>query len=61
MKIRLGKNSINKAEKISKQYNKSGIIVIAGVSTKNYYRKFGYEIPFNYKNDPINNVICATL
>jgi histone acetyltransferase (RNA polymerase elongator complex component) len=26
------------------------MMVISGVGTRNYYRKFGYEIPYDEKN-----------
>jgi len=43
-----GKKLLQVAETISKnEYKCDGTCVIAGVGTRNYYRKFGYEIPFN--------------
>jgi ELP3 family radical SAM enzyme/protein acetyltransferase len=46
-----GKKLLKVAEAISKdEYNCNGTCVIAGVGTRNYYRKQGYEIPFDEKN-----------
>jgi len=39
-----GKSLLKMAETISKEYKCNGTSVIAGVGTRNYYRKFGYEI-----------------
>jgi elongator complex protein 3 len=47
--IGFGKKLLTEAEQIAKQYHCDGIMVIAGVGTRNYYRKFGYEIPYNEK------------
>ena len=38
------------AEKISVEHGCDGTCVIAGVGTRNYYRKFGYEIPYDEEN-----------
>jgi len=48
--IGFGKKLMNEAEKISKIHNCDGCIVIAGVGTRNYYRKLGYEINYDLKN-----------
>jgi ELP3 family radical SAM enzyme/protein acetyltransferase len=45
-----GKKLLHIAENISKEYGCNGTCVIAGVGTRNYYRKFGYEIPYHEKN-----------
>jgi elongator complex protein 3 len=45
-----GKKLLKIAENISKENNCDGMCVIAGVGTRNYYRKFGYEIPYFEKN-----------
>ena len=47
----LGTKLLIEAEKIAKYYNCDGMMVIAGVGTRNYYRKFGFEIPDNEKNN----------
>ena len=39
-----GKSLLKMAETISKEHKCNGTSVIAGVGTRNYYRKFGYEI-----------------
>jgi len=39
-----GKSLLKMAESISKEYKCNGTSIIAGVGTRNYYRKFGYEI-----------------
>jgi elongator complex protein 3 len=49
--IGFGKNLLNEAEKIAKFHRCDGIMVIAGIGTRNYYRKFGYEIPYEEKNN----------
>ena len=41
---------MNSAEKISKEHNYDGICVIAGVGTRNYYKKLGYEINYDESN-----------
>ena len=46
----LGKSLMNIAEKIAKQHKYDGMCVIASVGTRNYYKKLGYEIPFNELN-----------
>ena len=46
----LGKSLMNSAEKISKEHNYDGICVIAGVGTRNYYKKLGYEINYDEPN-----------
>ena len=51
--IGLGKKLLAEAEKIAKCNQCptcDGMMVIAGVGTRNYYRKFGYEIPYDEKN-----------
>jgi hypothetical protein len=51
--IGLGKKLLAEAEKIAKSnlcHKCDGMMVIAGVGTRNYYRKFGYEIPYDEKN-----------
>lgn len=45
-----GKKLLSTAENISKNYGCNGTCIIAGVGTRNYYRKFGYEIPYNEKH-----------
>jgi ELP3 family radical SAM enzyme/protein acetyltransferase len=45
-----GKKLLKVAENIGKENNCDGMCVIAGVGTRNYYRKFGYEIPYHEKN-----------
>jgi elongator complex protein 3 len=45
-----GKQLLYCAESISRENGCNGTCVIAGVGTRNYYRKFGYEIPYNEKN-----------
>lgn len=45
-----GKVLLSTAEDIAKSYKCNGTLVIAGVGTRNYYRKFGYEIPYSYKD-----------
>ena len=49
--IGFGKKLMNEAEIISKNYGCDGAIVIAGVGTRNYYRKLGYEIDSSLKNN----------
>ena len=49
--IGFGKKLMNEAEIISKNYGCDGAIVIAGVGTRNYYRKLGYEIDSTLKNN----------
>ena len=49
--IGFGKNLLNESEKIAKFHKCDGIMVIAGIGTRNYYRKFGYEIPYEEKNN----------
>lgn len=44
----LGRQMIQKAEKISKQAGFSKIAVIAGVGTRPYFRKLGYELEGTY-------------
>jgi ELP3 family radical SAM enzyme/protein acetyltransferase len=41
--IGIGKTLMNKAEEIAKEYGYPKICVIAGIGTRNYYRKLGYE------------------
>ena len=48
--IGLGKELINEAETISKNEGCTGTIIIAGVGTRNYYRKLNYDIDYNLKN-----------
>lgn len=48
--IGFGKKLLVEAEKIARCYHCDGVMVIAGVGTRNYYRKFGYEIPYDEKN-----------
>ena len=46
-----GKKLLKVAETISKdEYNCDGTCVIAGIGTRNYYRKQGYEIPYAQQN-----------
>ena len=45
-----GKQLLYCAESISRENGCKGTCVIAGVGTRNYYRKFGYEIPYSEKN-----------
>jgi len=45
----LGEKLIREAEKISKnEFKLSRVSIIAGVGTRNYYRKFGYELKDTY-------------
>ncbi|PIU14683.1 hypothetical protein COT20_02600 [bacterium (Candidatus Gribaldobacteria) CG08_land_8_20_14_0_20_39_15] len=45
----LGKKLIKKAEKITgKEFGLAKIAVIAGVGTRNYYRKLGYRLKNTY-------------
>ena len=51
--IGFGKKLLAEAEKIAKSntcHKCDGMMVISGVGTRNYYRKFGYEIPYDEKN-----------
>ena len=41
--IGIGKTLMNKAEEIAKENNFKKICVIAGIGTRNYYRKLGYD------------------
>ena len=45
-----GRQLLKYAEKISAEHGCDGTCVIAGVGTRNYYRKFGYEIPYGEEN-----------
>ena len=45
-----GKILLSTSEDIAKTYKCDGTVVIAGVGTRNYYKKFGYEIPYLHKN-----------
>ena len=45
-----GSQLLKCAEKISAEHGCDGTCVIAGVGTRNYYRKFGYEIPHGEEN-----------
>ena len=45
-----GKQLLYCSENISRENGCNGTCVIAGVGTRNYYRKFGYEIPYGEKN-----------
>ena len=38
-----GKELLEKAEEISIDNGKEEILIISGIGTRNYYRKFGYE------------------
>lgn len=48
----IGKNLLERAEKISKMYYKEKLVVISGVGVRGYYRKLGYrkEGPYMTKN-----------
>ena len=48
--VGFGRKLMNEAENIAKSMNCDGCIVIAGVGTRNYYRKLGYEIDYKSKN-----------
>jgi histone acetyltransferase (RNA polymerase elongator complex component) len=48
--IGLGKQLLKEAEILAKHFNCDGLMVIAGVGTRNYYRKFGYDIHYEEKN-----------
>ena len=48
--VGFGKKLMYEAEKIAKLNNCNGCMVIAGVGTRNYYRKLGYEINYDIKN-----------
>ena len=45
-----GRNLLKMAEEIAIENGCNGTCVIAGAGTRNYYRKFGYEIPYNETN-----------
>lgn len=45
-----GKSLLKMAEDISDENGCNGTCVIAGAGTRNYYRKFGYEIPYDEKH-----------
>lgn len=49
--VGFGKKLMHEAEMLSTHYGCDGTIVIAGVGTRNYYRKLGYEINYNEKNN----------
>ena len=38
-----GKQLLKRAEEIAIDNNKEEILIISGIGTRNYYRKFGYE------------------
>ncbi|MGL4670042.1 MAG: tRNA uridine(34) 5-carboxymethylaminomethyl modification radical SAM/GNAT enzyme Elp3 [Methanobacteriaceae archaeon] len=40
--IGFGENLLNKAEEIAIKNNKDKMLIISGIGTRNYYRKFGY-------------------
>lgn len=44
----LGKQMLDEAEKISKKNGFEKIAVISGIGTRNYYRKWGYELEGTY-------------
>lgn len=44
----LGKKLIERAEEISKKFSYKKIAVIASIGTRNYYRKYGYDIEEYY-------------
>ena len=44
----LGRRMLEKAEEISRLAGYKKIAVIAGVGTRNYYRKWGYELEGTY-------------
>ena len=48
--VGFGKKLMYEAEKIAKIHQCDGLIVIAGVGTRNYYRKLNYEIDTTLKN-----------
>ena len=48
--VGFGKKLMYEAEKIAKLNKCDGCIVIAGVGTRNYYRRLGYEINNDIKN-----------
>ena len=48
--VGFGKKLMFEAEKIAKINKCDGSIVIAGVGTRNYYRRLGYEIDYKLKN-----------
>lgn len=48
--VGFGKKLMIEAEKIAKNYNCDGLVVIAGVGTRDYYRKLGYDINYSIKN-----------
>jgi elongator complex protein 3 len=49
----LGRKMLEKAEEISKKAGFKKIAVIAGVGTRNYYRKWGYELEGTYMTKKI--------
>ena len=44
----LGRQMLEKAEEISRTAGYQKVAIIAGVGTRNYYRKWGYELEGTY-------------
>ena len=42
---------MKEAEYLAQTYKCDGLIVIAGVGTRNYYRNLGYDINSNLRNN----------
>lgn len=51
--VGLGQKMLQKAEEISKEAGFKKIAVIAGVGTRNYYRKWGYKLEGTYMTKPL--------
>ena len=45
-----GRQLLKEAEILAKHFECDGLMVIAGVGTRNYYRKYGYDIHYEEKN-----------
>ena len=48
--VGFGRQLLKEAEILAKYFECDGLMVIAGVGTRNYYRKFGYDIHYEEKN-----------
>ncbi len=51
--IGLGRRMLEKAEEIAKKDGFKKMAIIAGVGTRNYYRKWGYELEGTYMTKPL--------
>jgi elongator complex protein 3 len=49
--VGFGKKLMKEAEYLAQTYKCDGLIVIAGVGTRNYYRNLGYDINSNLRNN----------